>query len=538
MDAVLDRLGLVTPERALQLAMNAVIAGIQNGNGDGDNTRVCVVCIGEFGPDNMARLPCDHNFCQGCLRETFKMALTDERLIPVRCCQQNMLDAEPRVQALLGPQLVAQYRDKKVEAETPNRTYCHKPKCSAFIPPQHIVSEIATCPRCRATTCSSCKAATHKGTDCPVDEAAQKLLDVAKKEGWKQCHACKTVIELKQGCNHMTCRCGAEFCYVCGKVWKQKGQPGACACDLFHEATLRRQAQREAAARGEGPPEHELQNEVLGDLLDAAWDAPQNAARPHRQPQDAGIPWGLGELWRDEVDAVLVAQHEREERAREERARETRERMARMVQQQRQRELRELREALEYLGTEERLIQVELEIQERDAQQHLGIQERAARLQHERERERRARLARQHRAHVIQQRQRERRMAEERRERERRMAEERREREERMAQVWRQREERMAQQRREREERMRMAQQQREREGRMRMEQQQRERERERTGGNRPCWHTRMMRRGGADTCQDCGRHSPRSTMECLDCNIQVCFGCRHSRLLRGPRLR
>jgi hypothetical protein len=40
------------------------------------------------------------------------------------------------------------------------------------------------------------------------------------------------MVELKEGCNHMTCRCTAEFCMVCGSKWK------TCDCPWFNYRQL------------------------------------------------------------------------------------------------------------------------------------------------------------------------------------------------------------------------------------------------------------------------------------------------------------
>lgn len=41
---------------------------------------------------------------------------------------------------------------------------------------------------------------------------------------YKQCPNCRFWVEKNEGCDHMTCRCKYEFCYVCG------GKYGQCAC--------------------------------------------------------------------------------------------------------------------------------------------------------------------------------------------------------------------------------------------------------------------------------------------------------------------
>ena len=36
----------------------------------------------------------------------------------------------------------------------------------------------------------------------------------------KKCLRCRFWIQKNQGCNHITCICKNEFCYICGKKWK------------------------------------------------------------------------------------------------------------------------------------------------------------------------------------------------------------------------------------------------------------------------------------------------------------------------------
>ena len=61
---------------------------------------------------------------------------------------------------------------------------------------------------------------------CRSDGAGQKLLALAKTKGWRVCGRCGSVVERREGCLHMTCRCAYEFCYACGKRWAEG--VGAC----------------------------------------------------------------------------------------------------------------------------------------------------------------------------------------------------------------------------------------------------------------------------------------------------------------------
>lgn len=163
--------------------------------------RRCEACRDEVKFFDIARTPCGHEFCRECLGELFEASMTDETLFPPRCCRQRIIMANVRM--FLKPELVRSFEEKRVEFETPNRTYCHSPRCSMFIHPCNIEDDVATCPECHLTTCTTCKGPAHEG-DCPNDTLLQQVLDTARENGWQRCYNCWRVVELNYGCNHMT----------------------------------------------------------------------------------------------------------------------------------------------------------------------------------------------------------------------------------------------------------------------------------------------------------------------------------------------
>ncbi len=165
------------------------------------NDRLCGVCHEMNLFFDVARAPCGHEYCRTCLQNLFQASMTDEALFPARCCRQPIPLETVRVFLTAG--LSQTYLKKKIEFETTNRTYCSSRACAAFVLPQHIGNDIATCRECGTATCTMCKTAAHGG-DCPNDEPLQTLLAVAADRGWQRCYSCARVVELEIGCNHIT----------------------------------------------------------------------------------------------------------------------------------------------------------------------------------------------------------------------------------------------------------------------------------------------------------------------------------------------
>lgn len=163
----------------------------------------CSACTDTYPEQQVLTAPCEDRYCRACLAHLFRSSLTDETLYPPRCCTQPIPvdDARP----FLPGDLVSEFIDRREELERQDRTYCHRPECSAFIPPRIInqANNIAGCQTCGYETCAKCKNQLHLG-DCSESESHKQLLALAEEKKWKQCSACHRIIELNTGCNHMT----------------------------------------------------------------------------------------------------------------------------------------------------------------------------------------------------------------------------------------------------------------------------------------------------------------------------------------------
>jgi hypothetical protein len=173
----------------------------------------CSVCSESFEKTAMCRLPCNHYYCRDCIVQSIQVALKARKVF--KCCK-NHISADS-ISNWLPPQVQSCYSLLNIELGTPNPTYCTKQSCHQFIPPTSYLGDVARCPACSTETCRSCKNRAHPGSICKQDAAGQALLRLSDKKKWMQCPHCKTMVERRSGCLHMTCICGTGFCYNCGR---------------------------------------------------------------------------------------------------------------------------------------------------------------------------------------------------------------------------------------------------------------------------------------------------------------------------------
>jgi hypothetical protein len=80
--------------------------------------------------------------------------------------------------------------------------------------------------RCKA--CQAILRGVGNTHTCELPEAERKFKETVQKKGYQECNGCGGTIELMEACNHITCECGNEFCYICGGTWGKGGCPKGC----------------------------------------------------------------------------------------------------------------------------------------------------------------------------------------------------------------------------------------------------------------------------------------------------------------------
>ncbi|KAF4635232.1 hypothetical protein G7Y89_g2875 [Cudoniella acicularis] len=185
----------------------------------------CVSCLDDFPTADLVKLSC-HSYCAECFQRLISTALESETHWPVKCCLNTIPFSE--IMPHISSTIRKTYRAREAEWSIPagDRIYCSAPNCATFIPPKthNLATHSAKCPKCSKKACTICRNALHAGEDCPQDPSLQATIELAELEGWKRCYSCRALVEHNQGCRHMTCRCKAQFCYICGERWR------TCAC--------------------------------------------------------------------------------------------------------------------------------------------------------------------------------------------------------------------------------------------------------------------------------------------------------------------
>ncbi|KAF9257131.1 hypothetical protein L218DRAFT_936113 [Marasmius fiardii PR-910] len=180
----------------------------------------CLACTESIPTSSSFSLPCGHTYCLSCTETLLTLSLNGPS---PRCCDRySPIDLEMAISdERLDPDLRIRIRERLQEHSVPpaQRLYCPNPQCSAFLGSMRSQFRIR-----RTVTCGACS--TRLRISLSYRRRRQNEHDqlrlLAGSRKWKKCPCCHQMIEKTDGCNHMTCRCGGQFCYKCGGLWYKR----------------------------------------------------------------------------------------------------------------------------------------------------------------------------------------------------------------------------------------------------------------------------------------------------------------------------
>jgi len=203
----------------------------------------CPICMDDIEPQDQKKLSCGHTYCADCLMGAINTGIKDQNTASMKCpdpnCNHQFDEQEIRNITNNNKTILGQYSTItlteffKKQAGDKIIRQCPTPDCSyAFINDRNDTQSY-TCPTCKHTYCANCLVSHSRSVSC---KEAQETQDPSKneaafekwvKENTKPCPHCKKPIQKNDGCKHMTCNCGYEFCWVCLAKWAYShGCPG------------------------------------------------------------------------------------------------------------------------------------------------------------------------------------------------------------------------------------------------------------------------------------------------------------------------
>jgi len=234
----------------------------------------CGVCLSDDvrGVD-MRRISasCSHTFCVDCVSRMALVHVREGSVTSLLCpSQECSCPFEPHVlREVLSNDEFEKYEalllSKTLDAMS-DLVYC--PRCEWPVI-EDEEARLGRCVKCLYAFCTLCRAAWHAGEQCLNAEQKLAVLEARKRgdsqmsddalrkyreeiadasaaayvaRNGKTCPSCRQAIEKNEGCNKMTCSCGAYFCWTCGKrllgdgyshYRNVNGEPGTSACQLF-----------------------------------------------------------------------------------------------------------------------------------------------------------------------------------------------------------------------------------------------------------------------------------------------------------------
>jgi len=193
----------------------------------------CSICMDDFDVvREVNQLSCGtkqepHRFCSSCLDDRIRIQLRELQLptCPHHGCNEPLSERVIRLVTLNDPSTIERFdqatRNSIISAlpEHEQAIFCPGANCMMYWVADKGQKMTVTCSKCFTRFCSACQHNHDQNISC---EQAKQSKEENENDKWihnntRPCPTCMVNVERREGCNHMTCRCGNHFCWNCGQ---------------------------------------------------------------------------------------------------------------------------------------------------------------------------------------------------------------------------------------------------------------------------------------------------------------------------------
>nr|XP_005020182.3 E3 ubiquitin-protein ligase RNF216 [Anas platyrhynchos]XP_005020184.3 E3 ubiquitin-protein ligase RNF216 [Anas platyrhynchos]XP_027324964.2 E3 ubiquitin-protein ligase RNF216 [Anas platyrhynchos] len=189
----------------------------------------CRCCYGEFAFEELTQCADGHLFCKECLIKYAQEAVFGSGKSELSCMEGSCMCSFPtsELEKVLPENILCKYYERKAEEEVAAACADELVRCPFCNFPALLDNDVKrfSCPnpRCRKETCRKCQGLWKEHMNLTCEQLAEKddikyrtsIEEKMTAARIRKCHKCGTGLIKSEGCNRMSCRCGAQMCYLC-----------------------------------------------------------------------------------------------------------------------------------------------------------------------------------------------------------------------------------------------------------------------------------------------------------------------------------
>lgn len=186
--------------------------------------KLCLVCgeILKLKDIKNNKLNCKHLFCSDCIFQYLEEKINNNQFLEIKCLQEGcnkILDSNIVVKFIHKDKQLLEKYNKLIKRNQlkldPNIQLCPFPDCESYAKKKKD-NKYVKCIHNKHKFCFNCLKDWHGTIPCQNNSLSNSLNVLENSDTVKRCPKCKFYIELRDGCNHMTCsNCRYEFCWLC-----------------------------------------------------------------------------------------------------------------------------------------------------------------------------------------------------------------------------------------------------------------------------------------------------------------------------------